>query len=157
MMAANYCMWGTLHHYSLEFAMLTPILVVWAFRENPLSRFILPLAALLAQVMQLSLLDSHGSKWYAPERHRWYARQHYESEYDYATIHEALEPTPSKVPVSAVSCVIPHLPSREKLYHFPSIGEAHYIILLLGQNPCSYLLSPGDYFARVDSLKQSST
>ena len=157
MLAANYFMWGTLHHYSLEFAILTPILVVWAFRENPLRRFILPLAALLAQIMQLSLLDSRVSKWYAPERHRWYARQHYESEYDYATIHEALAQIPSKVPVSAVSCVIPHLPSREKLYHFPSIGEAQYIILLLGQNPCSYPLSPGDYFTRIDSLKQSGT
>ncbi len=155
MLAANYFMWGTLHHYSLEFAILTPILVVWAFRENPLRRFILSLAALLAQIMQLSLLDSRVSKWYAPERHRWYARQHYESEYDYATIHEVLAQIPSKVPVSAVSCVIPHLPSREKLYHFPIIGEAQYIILLLGQNPCSYPLSPGDYFTRIDSLKQS--
>lgn len=61
--------------------MVVPVGVAWAFRSHIRRQLWVPLAALLAHGMQLSLLDSRSSKWYEPVRHRWYQRQHYESEY----------------------------------------------------------------------------
>ncbi len=155
MLAANYFMWGTLHHYSLELAVMGPIMVAWAWKGQVRRRLWVPIAALLAHLVQVSLLDSRTSKWYDPTRHRWYQAQHYKSAYAYPVIHAGLAKIPSDVPVSAVSCLIPHLPAREKLYHFPSVGEAQYIALLEGEEACTYPLSSAAYERWVDSVRQS--
>ena len=152
MLSTNYFMWGTLAHYGLELALMVPILIAWVFRNHAWRRWGVPVTALLAHITQLSLLDSRLSKWYDPVRHRWYQKQHYESSYSYSAIHAGLEKIPSDTPVSAVSCLISHIPSREKLYHFPAVGDAKYIALLQGKDACTYPLSPAEYLSWVDSV-----
>ncbi|MCS7189033.1 MAG: DUF2079 domain-containing protein [Bacteroidia bacterium] len=155
LLAANYFMWGTLHHYGLEFALILPLSVAWVARKSNRSRWLLPAGAILSCIMGLSLLGHRYSKWYEPERHRWYHSKHYCSEYSYARIHEGLQQIPPKASVSAVACLLTHIPMRDKLYHFPAIQDAEYLALLEGSAPCCWPMKKEAYYRFLDSLDTS--
>lgn len=156
LLAANYFMWGTVHHYSLEFALVLPLAVAWVVYQRKMSPRLLMIGALLSHATNLALLDSRLSKWYEPERHRFYQLKHYQSPYSYKAIHEGLQKIPPEAPVSALSCLLPHLPMREGLYHFPSVRRAEYLALLEGEQACSWPMEREAYKKFLDSLDTSA-
>lgn len=155
LLSANYFMWGTVHHYSLEFALVLPLAVAWVVYRKKKSHRWLMVGALLSHGLNIALLDSRLSKWYDPERHRFYQLKHYKSSYSYKAIHQGLQKIPPRAPVSALSCLLPHLPMREGLYHFPSVRRAEYLALLEGEQPCSWPMEREAYKRFLDSLDHS--
>ncbi|MCS7152908.1 MAG: DUF2079 domain-containing protein [Bacteroidia bacterium] len=157
MLSADYQLWGTLLHYNMEFAAVLPIAVLWAAERwrGQLSFWIaLGGGALGAHAINLSLLDGRYSKWYDPERHRWYSQKHYCSPYSYKKIHEGLRLIPREAPVSALSQLAPHIPPRTGYYHYPAIQDAQYIALLRGStNP--WPLSPQELAQHIQNLESS--
>lgn len=156
LLSANYFMWGTVHHYSLEFALVLPLAVAWAAHKQLKPNRFLAIGALLAHLLSFVLLDSRFSKWYDPERHRFYQAKHYRSEYTYKSIHEGLQLIPKEASVSALACLLPHLPMREGLYHFPAMRRAEYLALLEGEQPCSWPMEREAYRQFLDSLDHSA-
>ncbi len=156
LLSANYFMWGTVHHYSLEFALVLPLAVAWAAHKQLKPNRFLAIGALLAHLLNFMLLDSRFSKWYDPERHQFYQAKHYLSEYAYKSIHEGLRLIPKEAPVSALACLLPHLPMRDGLYHFPAMRRAEYLALLEGEQPCSWPMEREAYRRFLDSLDHSA-
>ena len=84
---------------------------------------------------------------------RFYKASHYDSDLNTSEIYDALKLIPQDVPVSASSALTPHLANREKIYAFPNIVDAQYILLLDAKVRSTYPLSIADYITRMDSLK----
>ncbi|MCS7297204.1 MAG: DUF2079 domain-containing protein [Bacteroidia bacterium] len=158
LLASDYMIWGTLYHYSVEFAVILPIAVLWAaqrWKGNWRCWTLLAAGALGAHIMGFSLLEKRVSKWYEAERHRWYAPQHYHSPYNYSKIHEGLRLIPPQASVSAVSRLISHIPPRWEYYHFPAgLSKVEYIALLR-EDPNPWPVGSAKLIQFIDSLEKS--
>lgn len=157
LLPSNYQVWGTLHHYSTEFAAMLPIAVLWA-AERWKGHYTLWLAlvggALGAHVMNLSLLPGRYSLWYEKERHEWYRLYHYTSPYCYPRIHEGLRLIPRDASVAALNRLYPHIPPREKYYIYPTDEPVDYIALLW-YDPNPWPLSVKEFDEHIKALHQS--
>ncbi|MCS7188563.1 MAG: DUF2079 domain-containing protein [Bacteroidia bacterium] len=157
LLSADYLLWGTLYHYSMEFAAILPLAVLWT-AERWKGRWpfyaVLVGGALGAHFMSFSLMDSRYSKWYDPLRHRWYSREHYCSPYSYWKIHEGLKVIPREASVSAAATLIPHIPARLEYYHFPATKHVDYIALLR-HNTAPWPLTPAEMEKYIDSLERA--
>ncbi|MCS7161725.1 MAG: DUF2079 domain-containing protein [Bacteroidia bacterium] len=156
LLASDLQLWGTLYHYSLEYAVMLPLVVVWAAGRLPYRpALVLGLGAFAAHVLNLSLLSGRYSEWYTPEQHRWYSPAHYRSSFNYQKVHEGLRLIPPEAPVSAASRLLSHIPPREKYYHFPVVRDAQYLALLRG-DPNPWPIRPGEPYQQVlDTLARS--
>lgn len=157
LLAESYLIWGTLYQYSIEFAAILPIAVLWAAeRWKGHYTFWLALAAgaLGAHIMNLSLLSARYSLWYQGDHYRWYRIYHYTSRYCYPKIHEGLRLIPRDASVAASSRLLPHIPPREKYYILPLHTPVDYVAMLQ-YDPNPWPLSPKDYQKHIDSLSRS--
>lgn len=71
--------WGTLVHYSVEYAVLLPLSVIWVMKQVAENKmWIIGLvSAFLAHFMNYSLTEERLSIWYFPEFTKWYSCIHY--------------------------------------------------------------------------------
>lgn len=123
--------WGVSNHYSIEFA---PILALAVFEAvNQLRSKIVQLSVavvfvILTAFTTISLIDTSviQMKRLNLQFYKW---EHYESGLNLKGVHEAMKLIPPHEPVSVHTNLAPHLMEREKLYHFPILNEARYVIL----------------------------
>lgn len=158
LLASDFQIWGILHHYSLEYAVILPIATLFAvsrWRGKPLY-WIGLIGGIIGAHGISTLLHTHPySKWYDATRHQWYKKEHYTSLYCYSLIHEGLKVIPREVPVSAVSRLLPHIPPREGYYHFPAVKQAEYLALLR-EDPNPWPFPPGEPYKKyIDSVSAS--
>jgi len=127
----NIEMWGIHNHYSVEFA---PILAIGIFsvlkdiKKEKLRHILIYLVILFNIICTIRLMDntvyfSNKSKI------RIYKKSHYTREYDIFKVHTALNHLPKDAIISSQSPFVPHLAYRDKIYQFPIIKDAQYIIL----------------------------
>jgi len=85
--------WGTLAHYSMEFAVILPISFIWFMRRfsAPWAWRIGLVGAVLAHLMNYMLLERRLSIWYIPEAFQWYSCSHYCDPTLYKEITEAAQ------------------------------------------------------------------
>ena len=69
----------------------------------------------------------------------------------YSYIYQALEKIPNNVALSAQSPLVPHLANREKIYLFPEVLDAEYIIL--DTDLSAYPLKRKDLINKISQLK----
>jgi hypothetical protein len=71
--------WGTVMHYSMEFAVILPISLIWFMHRlsAPWAWRIGLIAAVLTHLMNYMLLERSFSIWYFPEGAQWYSCSHY--------------------------------------------------------------------------------
>jgi hypothetical protein len=81
-------------------------------------------------------------------------RGFYKADYDPASTHTLLREIPKNAAVSASSRLVPHLAFREKIYYFPRVEDADYIILF--RNNDSYPLTPEQFEAEVLKYRNNS-
>ena len=122
--------WGIIGQYSIEFA---PILAIGIFsflstlvsksQSIVFSRVIL----ISAIIVTLRTMDSTLT-WTQKDKIRFYQPQHYSKKYDVVKAHESLNIIPNTAKVSAQSPFLPHLALRDKVYQFPMIKDAEYIV-----------------------------
>ena len=122
--------WGIIGQYSIEFA---PILAIGIFsflstlvsksQSIVYSRVIL----ISAIIVTLRTMDSTLT-WTQKDKIRFYQPQHYSKQYDVVKAHESLNIIPNTAKVSAQSPFLPHLALRDKVYQFPMIKDAEYIV-----------------------------
>lgn len=126
----NDLVWGIDGQYSIEFA---PILAIGAFSvisdiKNQKTARVIALVALAGvmlsafRVMDNTLMHTNKS------RIRFYAANHYKRNYDVKSVHHQLRLIPGDAAVSALTPFVPHLSLRNKIYQFPIISDAEYIV-----------------------------
>lgn len=125
--------WGIFSHYSIEFV---PVVTAGAF--TVISAFkswkvqLLAAALLLISVADVTkdLMDRWNPNPYKNINIQFYSRAHYTREINYKAYHKVLSYyIPKKAAVSANSFLVPHLAFREKIYQFPEIKDADYVVV----------------------------
>ncbi len=127
----NMQMWSVITHYCIEFA---PVFAIGIFTSIK-SKNALMLPVLVGcvistfRVMDNTLISTDR------ERIRVYVPNHYRRNYDVKIIHEELNRIPAEAVISAQSNYLPHLALRDKIYQFPIVKDAEFIIFSSIEQP----------------------
>ncbi len=124
--------WGTICHYSIEFApIITIAFYLWIVSYSIETRKVLATFGLsLCLISIFLLIQERSSKWFNKDEFHMYEARHYETSYNVSEINEALKLIPDTAKVSAEANIVPHLSFRDYIYHYPYIADADYIVLL---------------------------
>lgn len=127
----NYMMWGIGNHYSIEFAPILTLgifLVISSIRNFKLIQFSSIFIVILSFATTIRTMDN-TINFSDKSRLRFYKKVHYVSDYDVKVAHQELSRIPKDASVSAQSPYVPHLSLRNKIYLFPLIKDADFIVL----------------------------
>jgi uncharacterized membrane protein len=148
MLSREPVLWGTLYHYSIEFIPIISLaLFDWinSFHNKKIGYILVIIFMLSTPLTSLKLMDKRKSVWYSPVLMQFYSKQHYDRSLNYREIYTALKLIPDSASVSAHFAVAPHIANREKIYQFPIIKDAEYIVLFQSKR--------GSYPLKKDMLK----
>ncbi|MSQ79298.1 MAG: DUF2079 domain-containing protein [Flavobacteriaceae bacterium] len=132
--ADNLDFWGINLQYSIEFV---PILsyVLIDFIRNKSNRGAMAISITVVVLSLAINLTSIALKNYDSGINvSFFKQRHYCSPLFVSEINDLLKQIPADVPVSASTNLIPHIANREHLYHFPTIKDAEYILVLTKHN-----------------------
>ena len=122
--------WGIVQQYCIEFA---PILTIGTFvfigdrKKVSLKPVLGYISVLLALATTIRLMDN-TTAYYDKSRLRIYKSAHYKSEFPIGEAYKVMDLIPPDAIVSAQSTFVPHLALRDKIYTFPTIRNAEFIL-----------------------------
>jgi hypothetical protein len=148
--------WSTETYYSIEFVSLMPVLVFIIICQFKEKRFRLPLAI---TVCSLSFAMLCYQIWYPPTNPIWgesnkynfLKPDFYKPDIPLSDVKELMALIPEKAPVCGSCRLLPHLAFREKVYYFPTIRDAEFVILL--KQGDAYPLFQKDFDEAIQKLK----
>ncbi|MGQ3012466.1 MAG: DUF2079 domain-containing protein, partial [Flavobacteriales bacterium] len=148
-------MTGITHHYSIEFVPVLSMALLWAAAQQPqralwysIPSIVLTLGATVWS-MDHKLLPGYNNA-----NLHFYGARHYRSVHpDPAFILQKLKEIPDTAAVSASSELTPHLALRRRIYHFPVVRDASYIVLISAHTNY-YPLGREEFFRRVQEYRQ---
>jgi uncharacterized membrane protein len=147
--------WGISAHYSIEFA---PILVIALYTViYKIKKWQIPIATIsfaISLISCISFLDHRTSEYYNRENSQFYKKSHWTRDFNVKEAHQILQKIPEDAMVSAQSPLCPHLAFREKIYHYPYIGDANYIALIPAESN-KYPLNNESYQKAIDDFLAS--
>ncbi|RQO31988.1 hypothetical protein DBR32_04085 [Taibaiella sp. KBW10] len=154
MLSNNYAFWGTNVQYSIEYIPLACAATISFFSTRKARKNTILYVSLFATIVTtIRLLDTRVAKWYLPENTRLYQAAHYRSFVNNQEVYQTLSLLPAQVPVSTSSRLAPHIANRMKLYHFPVVKDAAYIVLLKSEKDI-WPLDAKAYFEQIDAYKK---
>ncbi len=145
--------WSIAYHYNIGFA---PIVAAGAFCvvgkiKNSAIAKIFACGAAMASIVSTFYTINNPQFYLAQNRVRFYTDDHYfRPDINVDIGHHMIENVDDTSAVCVTSCMLPHLAMREKVYSFPNIADARYVITKVHPLP-PVEGSPAD----VDSLKKS--
>lgn len=148
----NFTVWGINGHYSIEFVPIISFALIESLSKLKFTTVkLVVVSGFIASSLYIhqSKIQQRDSKWYSREDYDFMSEQHYLSKFDVVAIQKALDLIPNHVPVSTTSFIGAHIPNREKLYHFPTILDSEYIVLLKGN---SYPLNLPQFEIKLNEL-----
>lgn len=148
--ASDYGFWGINGQYSIEFVPILSLCLsdlLLKIKSIKIATIIAIITAATTIGFNIDKMESRKSVWYNRTNTAFYAKGHYQSPLNVREIKEALKTIPDEVPVSVSAPLAPRLTNRDKLYSFPVVKDAAYIVLLRGS---SYPLSEEDYAKAIN-------
>jgi uncharacterized membrane protein len=150
--------WSLESYYAVEVATLLPVMIfllVLSLKDGRLRQitgYLAPLAALGATlycfyVPPSNPLISESNK------SNFLSAGFYQPEFDPVEARQALKLIPPQAAVSASCRFVPHLAMREKVYYFPNIADAQYIIVFKKND--AYPLTPEQFDAELARLSSA--
>lgn len=137
--------WTTIYHHNAPLIPFLAVSMILAMEKFKISKY--PIILLLVFSIFTSGLSPNSFIWSTFSLDlRSYAH--------YSYIYNALENIPSQTAISAQSPIVPHLANREKIYLFPEIYDAEYIIL--DTSLSSYPLNMNALKEKINILEKSS-
>jgi len=126
-----YTYWGLGCHYSIEFL---PIITIGAFTifsefNSKKARRISAYALIIFTLAVTFRSMDHTYTYFNRYKQRFYQKEHYSRDFDTKEAYAALKIIPENAAVSAQDQLLPHLCFREKIYLYPNIEDAEYIVL----------------------------
>ncbi len=129
-LANNPVFWGINGQYSIEFVPIISLALI-AFITK-LKKHQTPIILGLIAVSigsTLITMKFRYSKWYDSINTQFYSRDHYAAIVDIKEVREALRIIDNDDIISTSSCLASHLANSDKIYHFPIVKDAKYIVL----------------------------
>jgi len=151
----DYSMWGIGGQYSIEFAPIMAIgifITISEFKNNKLINILSLTVLSLTLFCTLRIMDNTifpTSK----SRIRLYQASHYTSNYNVSNLHRQLSMIPKDGIVSAQSAFVPQLALRDKIYQFPLIKDAEYVVYSLKEN--CYPITKDAFINFINELENS--
>jgi hypothetical protein len=148
----NYLIWGIDAHYSIEFV---PILIIGAgefflsFKKYHIQNSLAVILLLLNLICTIRLMDN-TILFTNKSRIRIYQSSHYERKFNIKTVYDAINMIPDSSVVSAQTSILPHLSLRDKIYTFPILKDAEFVVL--NQDDDTYPLDTIAYKQNVSQL-----
>lgn len=129
--------WSICYHYSIEF---TPIMAIGIFNVlSSLKNKFLRISASWLTVggtslaTVISMLYPHF--YCGGERHQIFTKEHWTCPNDLDALHEGLAKVPKNARISANSALVPRLAFRDRIYCYPLLKDAEYVVFCLGLPP----------------------
>jgi len=147
--------WGINYQYSIEFApIITIVAFSWIIEHKQKMRAFLISILLVGITISttLNVLDMRISTWYNAINHQFYAKDHYVRDFDVDGMHQILDKIPDDAIVSAQTMLVPHIAFRDRIYQFPDVSDAEYIVLLTADNN-TYPLKKEKYEMKVEKYR----
>jgi uncharacterized membrane protein len=137
--------WGISCYYAVELVTLLPISVFLALasiKSNKLQNWLAIMACIGAIGMTVHKFDVKNCKvqWMMnPKKEKFYDKRFYQKPFDLKKVNKLLSLIPDDAKVSASNMFVPHLAQRQKIYFFPTVNDAEYIVFSVFDN--YYLIS----------------
>ena len=139
-------MWTMDFHHN---ANLMPFLIVsTAFAISHFKFPHKPIIILISILLFFGGLNPRGIIWSAFQKD-------FTNTKSYNYINESLTIIPASAVISAGSSIVPHLSNREKIYMYPEVLDANYIVL--DSALASYPLERNDLSEKIHNLEESSS
>jgi len=154
--ANNYAFWGINGQYSIEFVPILSLCLadfLLKIKSSKLAMAIAIATTVTTIGFNIDRMESRRSVWYNRTNTAFYAKQHYQSPLNVNAIKEELATIPDEVPVSVSAPLAPWLASRDKLYSFPVVKDAAYLVLL---RTSTYPLSEEDFAKTLTEYMHSA-
>ena len=153
----NFFMWSHSAQYSIEFA---PILSIGAFvvlSDIKLKSVSYSLGVLLIALTSYGTFKTTDDTiyWTDKTRLKIYSKDHYKRNFDVKFAHSQLNKIPEGAIVSTQPSFIPHVAWRDRIYEFPRIDNADYIIF--HKDEYTTPLGPEDFEKITTELLNSTT
>lgn len=148
--------WGINGHYSIESVTLLSLCVyavIGKIRQQGARRTIGIVLMLITGLTTLYYMKNRKPEWKDTVSENIFISWHYRQDFDAGEVHRALNQIPEDVVVSAQSSLVPHLCFRDKIYLYPYIDDAEYIVL--NEKTTPYPMIREDYFTQLENLKNS--
>lgn len=155
--STDYALWGINYHYSIELVPLLALSVTEAILliKDKRWRFIsIIMVTLVTMTATITVTEKRQSKWYNRTNARFYHPEHYRSPYNRREIMKGLDLVPENSIVSSSSELSPHLAKSAKIFHFPVVKDAEYIVLLKNAQS-TYPLSTQEYSDKIREIRAS--
>ncbi|HOY30951.1 MAG TPA: DUF2079 domain-containing protein [Bacteroidales bacterium] len=146
----DFGIWGIGGQYSIEFVPLISLCLtdlLGNIKSKKTAWIIALLTTAATMWFTYSAMEICKKPWYNKTNVAFYDKIHYKTHLNIKEINSALRSIPDKVPVSVTSTIAPHLACREKLYHFPVVKDAAYVVLVQGDY---YPLTKEDFFKKMN-------
>lgn len=152
----NYSMWGINAQYCIEFA---PILAIGIFLtaskiKSTKYRNILVYSILVLNLAATIRIMDNTVFYTNKSQIRFYKKDHYSRDFDVSKAYKTIGKIPNDAVVSSQSIFLPHLSLRDKIYQFPNILDAEYIVY--AESEGAYPLTDIEFKERIDFLLKSN-
>jgi uncharacterized membrane protein len=151
----NISMWGFNDQYAVEFA---PVMAIGIFssiatvKRTRIKRMLLFLSLAGCLAASIRIMDN-TVMFTDKSRIRIYKAAHYQRNYDVNKVYGALDIIPHDAIVSAQAPFVPHLALRDRIYQFPIIRDAEYIVFSVHELP--YPMSEDGFIKMTRDLMAS--
>jgi uncharacterized membrane protein len=128
--------WSNELFYAIDFVSIFPIavfLIISELKSKRLRNVIVGIVVVTTLVSTVHLLQSANRKlnWWGDTKYAFYKSSMYRSDYDVKKIYNYLKLIPHDAKVSSTGHILCHLAFREKIYLFPRVEDAEYMVGLL--------------------------
>lgn len=147
-------LWGIHYHYYVEFG---PIFIIALLEvliglkmKRGLTLTLAVVSAILCVLITL-IKTNFQENYYVIQQARFLRKEHYMTEWNNKAIHKAIQRIPSEVTISCSNQLAPRLYQREKIYLFPKVLDAQFIVLMKKAN--HYPLRQEQFDLAISELK----
>ena len=153
----DYGFWGINNQYSIELVPVISLVVIDLSSKYTKYRKIITFFVLSTTILgTIQTMHSRKSKWYNEKNNNLFAKEHYQSEFQYSKLNKVFKTIDKEEKVSAVTNFVPHLAFRKVIYHFPIVKDATTIVLTKKEG-FNYPLTQEEYDNEIKRFKLDSS
>lgn len=155
MLHDNFIIWSVRYHYNIEFAPILSMgcaLAISKFRNLKRQKYAMVFILMFSAIATIKFMDPTIIN-HRKENIRFYQRKHYFKNYDTQYIRNVIGEVPKNAIVSAQDPFVAHLSLRQKIYSYPIVKDAEYILLHAKEDP--FPLDAKEFEAKIMELKKN--
>jgi hypothetical protein len=110
-------------------------LVIWKLKHDRSRQFIAIAVTVISMIATVHAFGNRHTQWHDSRKENILSKRMFSSHVDLAPVYEGLGLIPDDAAVSASNKITPHLAYRSKIYVFPEIRDADYLVLFDDEHP----------------------